>query len=35
MTTAEQEQFLLLLQKAHENISRKKHPGNIRLTDMN
>jgi len=30
MTPAEQEQFLMLLQKAHDNLSRNKHSGNTR-----
>lgn len=33
MTPAEQEQFLMLLQKAHDNLSRNKHSGNTRPVD--
>ena len=33
MTTAEQEQFLMLLQKAHDNLSRSKRSGNTRPVD--
>ncbi len=33
MTTAEQKRFLMLLQKAHDNLSRNKHSGNTRLVD--
>ncbi len=33
MTPAEQEQFLVLLQKAHDSLSRNKHSGNTRPVD--
>jgi len=33
MTAAEQEQFLMLLQKAYDNLSRNKHSGNTRPVD--
>ena len=33
MTPAEQEQFLMLLQKAHDSLSRNKHSGNTRPVD--
>lgn len=34
MTPEEQEQFLMLLKKAHDNLSRNKHSGNTRSIDI-
>ena len=33
MAPEEQEQFLMLLQKAHDNLSRNKHSGNTKSVD--
>ena len=33
MVPEEQEQFLMLLQKAHDNLSRNKHSGNTKSVD--